>query len=97
MAALDFDYLKQIEPKCKSLVFGYIRNVQSSLLKSSIYYNIPIGIINVCVLFFGNMHEWDASLKSRYLEINKNKVTAKKQGWNSIWLKNTVSTGKHIW
>ena len=76
---ISIDSLKSIEPKNKHLVSGYIREIQLLLSQGIyIYNNIPSGIIDICILFFGNKHEWDPTTKSINLVITKYNILSAK-------------------
>ena len=50
--SLQYEKVKQINPRTKDSVFGYIRLAQKLLPKDEVYYNIPDIIYHTILLFF---------------------------------------------
>ena len=48
----ELDKMKQIDPKHKKIVFGFIREAQLLLPQNTAYYNIPILINWICLGYY---------------------------------------------
>lgn len=94
MATVDLSKIKHMSKRCKYAVFGYVRNVQKSLPPTN-YYNIPEGIIYVCLLFFGNIYEIDSELTSDNLKYDDNCIECTSKGYNYLFFKEIMISGQY--
>ena len=100
MTTLDVNRLKYISKRSKYAVTHYIRSIQSSLPSTTNYYNIPEGIINICILFFGTIYQFDDEWKSQNLQLQNDTVSVKEDShpaYNYIYSQNIMSSGQHQW
>ena len=97
----DLNRLKYINKKSVYAVTNYIRNAQSLLPSlSNNYYNIPDGIIKICILFFGNLYELDDEWISKNFEIINNQISVKMDtvcAYNYAYFTNIICSVQHEW
>ena len=94
MATLDMTRLKHISKRSIYAVSKYIRDIQLLLpLTENNYYNIPGGIINICILFFGTIYEFDPDLTSDHIKIEDNVLTVTGLYYNYIYFKDIMRSG----
>ena len=86
--------LKKIRMKTKYTVYGFIRRMEKEL-------EIPSGIIDLFILFYGNgSDEWDPQLiPTENIELDKEKqiVTTLTAGSINVYMKRIVEYGYHEW
>ena len=63
---MDFTQLKLIRVRSKYAVSHYVRQIHDQA---------PSGIVTVCILFLGNMDEWDLETKTEGLVVEDNTVS----------------------
>lgn len=91
-----FERLKQIDPKIKDLVNGYIRMCQNQLFgemtKQSAYYNIPQLINNHCLLFYETFtwYNKDQHYNLEFISDTEVKV-ADTHDWSTCMFANEIS------
>eukprot|EP01084_Bolivina_argentea_P019151 35617_1 len=97
---MDFKRLKTIDKLANYLVFGYIRQLQLTILKCV---NFPASIYNICLLFYQQMDEWDASISeiSQGITINSNNKRAirsieRTRPWLNAFGKQTILPNDYI-
>ena len=92
-ASIDFGRIKLMNKKMKYTVYGYIRKYEK------IYsINAPIGIINLCLLFYAIIQEWDIKYLHENIKIDGDKVTQIHDGRHgNAYLKGTVKSGINRW
>ena len=95
---LDFNRLKYVTKTSKYIVLGYIRKAQTLLPSNNDYYNIPDGIINICILFFGFIYQIDEKYTSDNVDIQDNELKINEKSdpaFNNIYFKDIMECGKH--
>eukprot|EP01084_Bolivina_argentea_P316502 548656_1 len=77
--------LKNVDKITHEIVFGYVHQIESSLQNDNIV--IPSGIINLCLLYYWIMEEFDDSLHGEHIIIsNKNRNIIKcKLQWETAF------------
>ena len=79
-------------------VSNYVRDAQLLLpTEENNYYNIPEGIINICILFFGSIYEIDDEFTSDGIKIEDNILTVANMNYNYIYFKDIMSSAKYEW
>lgn len=78
------DRLAQIDNKSTKLVFGYIRLTHSCLLSSN-RYELPIGIVHICLFYYHLTEEFDVSKHSDDIDVTIDSAINKTSEWNSVY------------
>ena len=75
--------LAQIDSKSIKLVAGYIRLAQSHLLSDQ--YELPIGIVYICLFYYFLTEEFDTKKHSDDIEVTRTIAINESGEWNSIY------------
>ena len=94
---IDFDVIKSIDKKTKFTVYGYFHR-NEKLLSSNLYHVIPDGIINLCLLFYRNVYEWNKKyLAKEHWKIDGNRIIKMRDGYASAFINGDAEYGINRW
>ena len=89
---------KNVDDRTKRLIFGYMREARQLFPHDITYYNIPISINYICLLFYWMKDKWNADRLSDEYEINENALKRTEQsGSTTALLTNAIVTGRTRW
>ena len=97
---VDLQRFKKINIRHKCIVYGYIREIQSTFPSDISYFNIHELIKQTCTLFFAPIHEWDTNYISSRMEFIKESNSIIHKIYNNSgcsYLKDTFDSGVHHW
>eukprot|EP01084_Bolivina_argentea_P172997 299641_1 len=98
---MDITRFKLVDKDTEHLVFGYIRNIQNTLLSNNdTFCTAPVVINKICALFyFIQPDNWDAKCKSDKISVYGNimRHTGNGNGYSTVFLSKIVNAYQHQW
>ena len=93
--ALNFDKIKQLEPRTHNLIFGYFRdNHKKFFISDNPYYSLQPLLVYTCIMYYFK-HEWDTHKISKHVEINDDMLHKTGPDHSTVFVKGEISSGIH--
>ena len=95
--SFNLEVAKACDDKTICTVFGFIRNIERTLLSNNVFYIVPALVKYICVWYYRLYDKWDKIYHGNGIKIVDNCIIKKSVGNDVAFLETIVYSGYHIW